>query len=93
MAVHYHEVDPHLLCFRTCAFLMKHLNRMASFGKKTCMTGRNLAIVWAPNLLRSDISVESFVFSSVWIHCTDDLSFTSKCASPDTASRILHFSL
>lgn len=32
---------------------MKHLSRVAAFGEKTGMTARNVAIVWAPNLLRS----------------------------------------
>ena len=40
-----------LLC-STCAFLMRHLSRMASLNDKTGMTCKNLAIVWAPNLLR-----------------------------------------
>jgi len=31
---------------------MRHLSRMASFNEKTGMTCKNLAIVWAPNLLR-----------------------------------------
>ncbi|XP_050540334.1 GTPase-activating protein CdGAPr [Daktulosphaira vitifoliae] len=39
--------------FRTLEYLMKHLSRVASLGKKTGMTARNIAIVWAPNLLRS----------------------------------------
>lgn len=32
---------------------MKHLSRVAALGEKTGMTARNVAIVWAPNLLRS----------------------------------------
>ncbi|ETE59209.1 hypothetical protein L345_15062, partial [Ophiophagus hannah] len=40
---------------------MKHLVRMASFSSQTNMHARNLAIVWAPNLLRSkDIEVSGF---------------------------------
>lgn len=39
--------------FRTLEFLMRHLVRMASFSSQTNMHSRNLAIVWAPNLLRS----------------------------------------
>nr|XP_033781437.1 rho GTPase-activating protein 30 isoform X2 [Geotrypetes seraphini] len=42
--------QPH---YRTLEFLMKHLIHMASFCSKTNMHARNLAIVWAPNLLRS----------------------------------------
>ncbi|XP_026572267.1 rho GTPase-activating protein 30 [Pseudonaja textilis] len=46
---------------RTLEFLMKHLVRMASFSSQTNMHARNLAIVWAPNLLRSkDIEVSGF---------------------------------
>ncbi|XP_058016014.1 rho GTPase-activating protein 30 isoform X2 [Ahaetulla prasina] len=46
---------------RTLEFLMKHLVHMASFSSKTNMHVRNLAIVWAPNLLRSkDIEVSGF---------------------------------
>ncbi|CAH1796836.1 unnamed protein product [Owenia fusiformis] len=39
--------------YRTCAFLMKHLSKMASFSSKTAMHSKNIAIVWAPNLMRS----------------------------------------
>lgn len=31
---------------------MRHLVHMASFSAQTNMHARNLAIVWAPNLLR-----------------------------------------
>lgn len=37
---------------RTLQFLMRHLVKMASFSSETNMHSRNLAIVWAPNLLR-----------------------------------------
>lgn len=37
---------------RTLEFLMRHLLRMASYSHTTNMHARNLAIVWAPNLLR-----------------------------------------
>ncbi|XP_078527733.1 rho GTPase-activating protein 30 isoform X2 [Lissotriton helveticus] len=47
--------------YRTLEFLMKHLVRMASFSPETSMHARNLAIVWAPNLLRSkDIEASGF---------------------------------
>ncbi|XP_039597657.1 uncharacterized protein LOC120518769 [Polypterus senegalus] len=46
---------------RTLEFLMQHLVRMASFSAETNMHSRNLAIVWAPNLLRSkDIEATGF---------------------------------
>lgn len=38
---------------RTLEYLMKHLSRVAALGEQTGMTARNVAIVWAPNLLRS----------------------------------------
>ncbi|ESN97242.1 hypothetical protein HELRODRAFT_85587, partial [Helobdella robusta] len=37
---------------RTAEFLFRHLNKMASHDKSTSMHCKNLAIVWAPNLLR-----------------------------------------
>ena len=38
--------------YRTLEYLLRHLNRVASHGNVTGMTSKNLAIVWAPNLLR-----------------------------------------
>ncbi|XP_042369891.1 rho GTPase-activating protein 31-like, partial [Plectropomus leopardus] len=47
--------------YRTLEFLMRHLVRMASYSSETNMHSRNLAIVWAPNLLRSkDIEASGF---------------------------------
>ncbi|XP_066464980.1 rho GTPase-activating protein 30 [Eleutherodactylus coqui] len=47
--------------YRTLEHLMKHLLRMASYSSQTNMHARNLAIVWAPNLLRSkDIESTGF---------------------------------
>ncbi|XP_032387829.1 rho GTPase-activating protein 30 isoform X2 [Etheostoma spectabile] len=47
--------------YRTLEFLMRHLVRMASYCSETNMHSRNLAIVWAPNLLRSkDIEASGF---------------------------------
>ncbi|XP_058395588.1 rho GTPase-activating protein 30 isoform X1 [Diceros bicornis minor] len=47
--------------YRTLEFLMRHLVHMASFSAETNMHARNLAIVWAPNLLRSkDIEASGF---------------------------------
>ncbi|KAG5841729.1 hypothetical protein ANANG_G00169860 [Anguilla anguilla] len=39
--------------YRTLEYLMRHLVKMATFASQTNMHARNLAIVWAPNLLRS----------------------------------------
>lgn len=38
--------------YRTLQYLVKHLSRVAEHGHQTGMTPRNVAIVWAPNLLR-----------------------------------------
>ncbi|XP_061872007.1 rho GTPase-activating protein 30 isoform X3 [Colius striatus] len=47
--------------YRTLEFLMRHLLRMATHSRQTNMHARNLAIVWAPNLLRSrDIEATGF---------------------------------
>ncbi|XP_069806553.1 rho GTPase-activating protein 30 [Dendropsophus ebraccatus] len=47
--------------YRTLEYLMRHLLRMASHSARTNMHARNLAIVWAPNLLRSkDIESSGF---------------------------------
>ncbi|XP_078512844.1 rho GTPase-activating protein 31 [Lissotriton helveticus] len=39
--------------YRTLEYLSKHLSNIASFSSMTNMHSRNLALVWAPNLLRS----------------------------------------
>ncbi|XP_020841520.1 rho GTPase-activating protein 31 isoform X2 [Phascolarctos cinereus] len=39
--------------YRTLEYLIRHLTHIASFSNKTNMHTRNLALVWAPNLLRS----------------------------------------
>ncbi|XP_056302588.1 rho GTPase-activating protein 30 [Danio aesculapii] len=47
--------------YRTLEFLMRHLVKMSTFASETNMHSRNLAIVWAPNLLRSkDIESTGF---------------------------------
>ncbi|XP_076322325.1 uncharacterized protein LOC143231655 isoform X3 [Tachypleus tridentatus] len=38
--------------YRTLEYLMRHLSNVASWGNQTGMTPKNVAIVWAPNLLR-----------------------------------------
>ncbi|XP_059497325.1 rho GTPase-activating protein 33-like isoform X2 [Stegostoma tigrinum] len=47
--------------YRTLHFLMAHLNRLAKHSAATNMHIKNLAIVWAPNLLRSK-EIESVGF-------------------------------
>ncbi|KAI5098823.1 rho GTPase-activating protein 32 isoform X1, partial [Silurus meridionalis] len=49
--------------YRTLEFLMRHLARMATFSCVTNMHCKNLAIVWAPNLLRWSKQIESACFS------------------------------
>ena len=39
-------------CYRTLEYLTKHLYRVAARYGETGMTAKNVAIVWAPNLLR-----------------------------------------
>ncbi|XP_077064791.1 rho GTPase-activating protein 32 isoform X1 [Siphateles boraxobius] len=48
--------------YRTLEFLMRHLSRMGTYSAVTNMHCKNLAIVWAPNLLRSK-QIESSCFS------------------------------
>ncbi|XP_055052254.1 rho GTPase-activating protein 32 isoform X1 [Misgurnus anguillicaudatus] len=48
--------------YRTLEFLMRHLSCMGTYSKVTNMHYKNLAIVWAPNLLRSK-QIESACFS------------------------------
>nr|XP_020489077.1 rho GTPase-activating protein 31 [Labrus bergylta] len=46
--------------FRTLEYLTKHLTHLATLSTQTNMHTRNLALVWAPNLLRSkDIETSS----------------------------------
>lgn len=37
--------------YRTLEYLLRHLSHVASFSSQTGMHAKNLAIVWAPNLL------------------------------------------
>ena len=45
-----HCLPPH--SFRTLSHLLAHLHLLSQLSDKTGMTSRNLALVWAPNLLR-----------------------------------------
>ena len=45
------ELPPHN--YRTLEYLSRHLYRVSLRGGDTGMTAKNVAIVWAPNLLRS----------------------------------------
>ncbi|XP_051544948.1 rho GTPase-activating protein 31-like isoform X2 [Myxocyprinus asiaticus] len=53
--------------FRTLEYLTKHLAHLATLSHQTNMHARNLALVWAPNLLRSkEVEVPS---------CNGDVAF------------------
>jgi len=41
--------------YRTLEFLLRHLEKCASYSHMTNMNEKNLAIVWAPNLLRPNV--------------------------------------
>jgi hypothetical protein len=63
---------PHL---NTLTPLMKHLQKLTQFHKLTGMTSRNLAIVWAPNLLRPssqdclrDCGVQALVIEALIVY-------------------------
>ncbi|XP_037133150.1 rho GTPase-activating protein 30 isoform X3 [Syngnathus acus] len=59
--------------YRTLEFLMRHLVKMASYSSETNMHARNLAIVWAPNLLRcgrhTTSSTSTMRLEIEWIIC------------------------
>ena len=52
--------EPHLA---TLAHLMRHLHHLSLSSPSTGMTPRNLAIVWAPNLLRAPPSLHQEALS------------------------------
>ncbi|XP_069746124.1 rho GTPase-activating protein 31 isoform X2 [Narcine bancroftii] len=81
--------------YRTLEYLSKHLTHIASFSTKTNMHSRNLALVWAPNLLRSkeiegsgynndaaflEVRVQSIVIEFILNHVNQ--LFTSNTAQP-----------
>ena len=45
--------------FSTLRHLMLHLNRLSEKVADTGMTAKNLSIVWAPNLLRTPLSMHT----------------------------------
>eukprot|EP00090_Calanus_glacialis_P022260 TRINITY_DN34363_c0_g1_i1.p1 TRINITY_DN34363_c0_g1~~TRINITY_DN34363_c0_g1_i1.p1 ORF type:complete len:771 (-),score=201.78 TRINITY_DN34363_c0_g1_i1:18-2267(-) len=72
---------PHL---QTLSHLIKHLYKLSLSHQMTGMTSRNLAIVWAPNLLRprsqdclKDCGMQAIVIESLILHCQD--IFESVC--------------
>ncbi|XP_041947430.1 rho GTPase-activating protein 32 isoform X2 [Alosa sapidissima] len=86
--------------YRTLEFLMKHLSRLATFSSITNMHAKNLAIVWAPNLLRSrqiesacfggpaafmEVRIQSVVVEFILSHV--DMLFGPKLTGQSGASR------
>ncbi|XP_014771246.1 uncharacterized protein LOC106869848 isoform X3 [Octopus bimaculoides] len=78
--------------YRTTEYLIRHLARVAAFGTETGMHSKNLAIVWAPNLLRSKelelgggvaalqgVSIQAVV--TEFLICYADLIFSDKMPS------------
>ena len=64
----------------TLSHLMKHLQKLATHHRVTGMTSRNLAIVWAPNLLRPqpetpdclrDCGLQALVVEALIVHCEE----------------------
>ncbi|KAL8594257.1 hypothetical protein ACOMHN_044201 [Nucella lapillus] len=82
--------------YRTLQYLMQHLSRVASHASQTGMHSKNLAIVWAPNLLRSKeleqgggaaalqgVGIQAVVTEC--LICYSDFIFTDTSpSSPDT---------
>ncbi|XP_033641112.1 rho GTPase-activating protein 32-like isoform X4 [Asterias rubens] len=84
--------------YRTLEFLIKHLAKMAAHGDQTGMNTKNLAIVWAPNLLRSKdlILATAAAFMEIKIQATvveylirkADVIFNDKLF-PDVPGRLM----
>ena len=64
----------------TLSHLMKHLQKLATYHEVTGMTSRNLAIVWAPNLLRPqpdspdclrDCGLQALVVEALIVYCEE----------------------
>ncbi|KAM7057696.1 rho GTPase-activating protein 33 isoform 1-T1 [Molossus nigricans] len=90
--------------YRTLEYLLRHLARMARHSANTSMHARNLAIVWAPNLLRSmelesvglggaaafrEVRVQSVVVEFLLTHVDVLFSNTFTSAGLDPAGRCL----
>ena len=63
---------------QTLCHLIRHLHRVSMSHHLTGMTPRNLAIVWAPNLLRhrsqdclKDCGIQAIVIESLIVHCQE----------------------
>jgi len=60
----------HMSVYRTAAFLMRHLAHIAMQDAKTGMHCKNLAIVWAPNLLKFVYSEYLLYISCIYCYFT-----------------------
>ncbi|KAK2088255.1 Rho GTPase-activating protein 33 [Saguinus oedipus] len=91
--------------YRTLEYLLRHLARMARHSANTSMHARNLAIVWAPNLLRSmelesvgmggaaafrEVRVQSVVVEFLLTHVDVLFSDTFTSAGLDPAGMLSH---
>ena len=88
-----------LFHFSTLRHLMLHLNRLSEKVNDTGMTAKNLSIVWAPNLLRTPLSIHSGCdsgFGGVSIKlngetgCSDGKSIDQKCINNNKNKTIIH---
>ncbi|XP_062894544.1 rho GTPase-activating protein 32-like isoform X1 [Mobula hypostoma] len=92
--------------YRTLEFLMRHLAQLATYSYITNMHTKNLAIVWAPNLLRSrqiesacfsgtaafmEVRIQSVVVEFILNHV--DVLFSSKLSSVIREGAAGHISL
>ena len=73
----------------TLSHLMKHLQKLTQFHKLTGMTSRNLAIVWAPNLLRPssqdclrDCGVQALVIEALIVYYEEIFETDSDYVDP-----------
>jgi len=88
--------------YSTLEYLMKHLHRVSLHHKDTGMTAKNLAIVWAPNLLRCQsleaggvealqgVAVQAVVTEYLIKYCHlifSDQSPSSECNTPRSVTR------
>ncbi|NXD43549.1 RHG31 protein, partial [Copsychus sechellarum] len=84
--------------YRTLEYLIKHLTHLASFSNMTNMHTRNLALVWAPNLLRSkeieavgcngdaaflEVRVQQLVIEFILNHVDQIFNNNRKASSPE----------
>jgi len=73
----------------TLSHLMKHLQKLTQFHQLTGMTSRNLAIVWAPNLLRPssqdclrDCGVQALVIEALIVYYEEIFETDSDYVDP-----------